>query len=590
MNMNRKKLNPRNTNDETDVKKTTSLDKPFDRLIRKHIALAVLSFVAVALFASGVSYALFQIDHKNTVDQTVAVGTLDTNISSIEGGIVVTDLYPQRESDITNSDKKYTFTIANTGTYDVEYEVYLKDATDALLASSTAYSEYKRIANEHYQYINYKLDEKKAQNLTSVQNGEKFVILKGFLSAGASEDHSIQFFLDNGDTTETGAPNEINGSVLSLDIYFDGFVSKGNTMAYTRDEKLWAHKADVKTITFENTLSPKEEATYTYDLSEKQDKTVMAYLMPTETDATKYDVYIQGDGIIQAPSNSSNLFSDFTNLINIEGMEYFDTSRVTYMNSMFYRCYTLTTLDLSNFDTSNAIYMDFMFASCGSLTSLDLSNFNTSKVTGMSNMFYSCSSLTSLNLGNFNTSKVTSMSTMFYGCSSLTSLDLSNFNTGKVTNMSMMFNGCRNLTTLDLSNFNTSNVTTMHYMFGSCSSLTSLDLSHFNTSNVTTMQGMFGNCTNLKTLDVSNFDTSKVITMGGSYSTSGMFYNCKSLTTTITIRGTACTEYSYMFSVAATNSGAQITVNYTSDASSLVDSMIATKSSGSNVVKGSVVS
>ena len=46
------------------------------------------------------------------------------------------------------------------------------------------------------------------------------------------------------------------------------------------------------------------------------------------------------------------------------------------------------------------------------------------------------------------------------------------------------------------------------------------------------------------------------------------------------------TNYSDMFSNAATASGAKITVNYTSSTSTLVDNMIATKSSNSNVVKG----
>lgn len=202
------------------------MDKSFNGVIKKHVVLAVLSVVAVMLMAGGVTYALFQIDHKNTVDQTVAVGTLDVNITSIKGGIVVSDLYPEKASEITDEDKKYNFTISNTGTYDVRYEVYLKDATDALLTSTTEYSEYKRIASEHYKYINYKLDGDQLFNLASNQRDDKFIILKGLLRAGASEDHSLQFFLDDGDTTETGAPNEINGSVISLDIYFDGGVTE----------------------------------------------------------------------------------------------------------------------------------------------------------------------------------------------------------------------------------------------------------------------------------------------------------------------------------------------------------------------------
>ena len=103
-------------------------------------------------------------------------------------------------------------------------------------------------------------------------------------------------------------------------------------------------------------------------------------------------------------------------------------------------------------------------------------------------------------------------------------------------------------------NFNTANVTSMESMFSDCSSLTSIDLSGFNTSNVTNMEEMF-------------------------------FY-CESLTTTINIMSTSVTNYSEMFSAAATASGSKITVNYTSSTSTLVDNMIATKSSNSNVIKG----
>ena len=46
-------------------------------------------------------------------------------------------------------------------------------------------------------------------------------------------------------------------------------------------------------------------------------------------------------------------------------------------------------------------------------------------MTNMSYMFYKCSSLTSLNLSNFNTNNVNNMSYMFFNCSSLNSLNLS---------------------------------------------------------------------------------------------------------------------------------------------------------------------
>ena len=73
-----------------------------------------------------------------------------------------------------------------------------------------------------------------------------------------------------------------------------------------------------------------------------------------------------------------------------------DTSNVTNMGYMFYMCYGLTSLDVSNFDTSNVTNMDSMFKACFKLTSLDVSNFNTSNVTDMNDMFYGCSALETL--------------------------------------------------------------------------------------------------------------------------------------------------------------------------------------------------
>ena len=363
----------------------------------------------------------------------------------------------------------------------------------------------------------------------------------------------------------------------------------------------------------------------------------------TTVNKTLYNLYIVSEAPIFAPNDSSYIFSfskyenskyisnlisiDFNNNFNTSkvtnmssmfsgcssltslGLSSFDTSEVTGMGSMFYYCSSLTSLDLSNFNTSKVTDMMQMFVDCSSLTNLDLSSFNTSKVTNMWNMFYGCSFLTNLDLSNFNTSNVTNMRSMFSHCSSLTSLDLSSFNTSKVTNMLSMFSHCSSLTSLDLSNFNTSKVTTMEHMFWECSSITRIDLSNFNISNVTNVSGMFSSCSSLTNLDLSSFNTSNVTSMSFMFSScssltnldlssfntsnvtnmSGMFKNCKKLQTQINIMNANISTYSAMFSDAATSNDASITVNYISSASTLVDNMIATKSSNSNVVKGSQI-
>ena len=113
-----------------------------------------------------------------------------------------------------------------------------------------------------------------------------------------------------------------------------------------------------------------------------------------------------------------------------------------------------------------------MFYKCSSLTSLDVTHFNTANVTDMSYMFSSCSSLTSLDVTHFNTANVTNMSTMFYNCSKLTSLDVTHFNTAKVTNMYSMFRNCLALTTIYASSkFVTTLVSDSRFMFYNCEKL-----------------------------------------------------------------------------------------------------------------------
>ena len=139
-------------------------------------------------------------------------------------------------------------------------------------------------------------------------------------------------------------------------------------------------------------------------------------------------------------------------------------------------------------------------------------------------MFYKCSSLTSLDVTHFNTANVTDMSYMFSSCSSLTSLDVTHFNTANVTNMSTMFNNCSKLTSLDVTHFNTAKVTNMYSMFAYCVTLTSLYLTNFNTEKVTSMANMFSNCAALTTI----YASSKFVTTQVSKSI-GMFTNCEKL-------------------------------------------------------------
>lgn len=241
------------------------------------------------------------------------------------------------------------------------------------------------------------------------------------------------------------------------------------------------------------------------------------------------------------PKSCDQWFYCFEGLTKIEHLDYLNTSEVENMGSMFSKCTSLETLDLSSFNTekvtnmlamfegsmslrtiklpkgfigSNVTNLNATFRGCASLTELDLSGFKTGSLTEMRYLFSSCQSLESLDLSGFNTENVTSMESMFSQCSSLRSLDLSSFNTSKVIDMHLMFFKCTNLESIDLSSFDTENLQRMAHMFSSCTKLAMLDLSSFATPNMTSMLSAFQYCKNLKAIYVTSAFTTDKVTEG----------------------------------------------------------------------------
>ena len=226
------------------------------------------------------------------------------------------------------------------------------------------------------------------------------------------------------------------------------------------------------------------------------------------------------------PKSCDQWFYLFEGLTKIEHLDYLNTSEVEYMNSMFTKCTSLETLDLSSFNTEKVTDMQTMFEGSTNLRTINLpKGFIGSNVTDLNGMFRGCVSLTELDLSGSNAGKVKNMNSMFYGCVALSNLNLSGFKTGSLTEMRYLFSSCHSLESLDLSGFNTENVTSMVSMFSQCSSLRSLDLSSFNTSKVIGMNLMFYNCTNLESIDLSSFETENLQQMPH------MFYSCTKLET-----------------------------------------------------------
>ena len=471
---------------------------------KESIILSVI-LLCLILIAVGMSYAFLKTSFFGAKTSVLKVGSLSLVLDETSGNaITVEDGTSMYDSEGVKQDNYFTFALKNNGVIDSAYTIYLEDQPldngDIRVGQS---------------YVHYNLEKDSSVLPAKALEGDQ-AIDKGIIKKNQTINYKMRLWF------ASDIPQSEENKVFKVKLNIVGNQNTkmmASSLGLTTDERKTITK-----IVFQDSIKSIESEAKVWDISAAKNKTVMARLVPNTDDTATNTLYIQGNGGVSANYDSSYLFYIFSKLTEIENLNLFDTSQVTNMRYMFYRCSNLTSLDVSKFDTSQVTNMYRMFYECNSLTSLDVSEFDTSKVTNMNGMFLRCSSLTELDVSNFNTSNVTDMEQMFFGCSSLTELDISNFKTSNVTDMNGIFSSCKKLTSLDVSKFDTSKIRNMGGMFSGCRSLTSLDLSKFDTSNVTSMYKMFYGCSSLTSLDLSNFDTSKVTNM------QSMFDSCISLT------------------------------------------------------------
>ena len=264
--------------------------------------------------------------------------------------------------------------------------------------------------------------------------------------------------------------------------HIDGGTSNPGYFTAAGTEAYACYTPDNTTLTFYHDNLRSSRSGITYDLKHTE------YIAPDwQNEAIKANVTkVVFDPSFAGvrPTTTHHWFYEMSNLQNIMGLNYLNTSEVIDMRSMFHGCSSLTSLDVGSFNTSNVTNMQSMFANCYQLESLNLSNFNTVNVTDMNAMFSQCNSLSSLDLSHFNTSKVADMKFMFIDCYRLESLDLGSFNTSQVTDMSWMFYDCHHLRTIYVGNgWSTAAVTESVDMFNDCYDLvggkgTTFDANH----------------------------------------------------------------------------------------------------------------
>ena len=416
---------------------------------KRQLLLSIGLVLILVLMIVGISYAAFKFTGLGQRENTITTGAItmeyteSTNTISMTGALPTTDATGKVR---LTAGGYFDFTIKSSikGNANINWEIAAEDITSSSAKKMDGKNIKLYLTKLYSTGAETQVMAPKVYNATTSANTKTgrpsgvMSLATGTMSTSETTNYRLRMYVDE----DYNPQGDGGGLSFSVKINAYGKVKEAPTgskmKAYrtqadydnqtlpSTDFHTNAYKSKITSIVTKKDNIVPATAVESWDISEAQDGSVMAYVEDDGTGNSANKVTIGGKGGIIANESMINYFSGFSEMTTID-LSALDTSEVTNMVGMFGGCSSLLSLDVSNFDTSEVTNMNDMFLGCSNLTSLDLSKFDTSKVTDMRNMFIWCSNLTSLDLSKFDTSKVMYMSAMFCDCPAWDTVDQTKF-------------------------------------------------------------------------------------------------------------------------------------------------------------------
>ena len=407
-------------------------------MIKTRKELVIVGLMLLLIIALiGVSYAAFSYSKLGTKVNTITTGSITMsyeetdNTISLSGALPTTDKTGKvRLTEGEYFDFKVSSSIA--GNVNINYEISAKDVTTSdrkIDGSNIKLYLTELVDGEEKELMTPEVyNEETSSNTYTGRPANEMSLYTSSMNSSEEHTYRLRMYVD-----ESYNPQGDGGNLsfsVKINVYGkDGLSMEDRMMRVAGSEDF--HSSEYKSkitsiVTKGDTIIP-EGVVESWDISEKQNGSVIAYAEDDGTGAGTYKVTIGGEGSIIANYDMTDYFNQLpncttldltylntklttnmsmmfgrlfgTNSSNIEEIifgNYFVTSNVTNMNAMFANCLKLKNIDLSNFDTSIVTYMHYMFLYCESLIKLDLTNFDTQNVTGSMQMFAYCDNLTEI--------------------------------------------------------------------------------------------------------------------------------------------------------------------------------------------------
>ena len=349
--------------------------------------MTIATFTLV-LSLTGVSMSLWNITYTQGDNNTIIAGCFSL-VFEDENSITLSNTYPM--SDVKGKKTSpYTFTLKNTCSLTAEYYITL----DIVDSTTTMDLSKVMVSLEGSKKLNPTIISTLRENAdisdpTDIRNS--YIVRKDSLNPAEIKSYDLRLWVDEvaGNTlmNKTLEARVTITAVATIDLPVLMAVSEGELLGERGallGSDVLGFAVDIyhiENIVFTNTNKVPIDADGSWDVSEAQDGSVMAWYKE-RIDAYEqawYDVWIGGSGGVAANPDSSFLFSELYRIQSID-FTYFDTSLVTNMSSMFFRVGVQnekwTLIGIQNWDVTSATNMNCMFCATYTLTELHLDNWD----------------------------------------------------------------------------------------------------------------------------------------------------------------------------------------------------------------------
>ena len=415
-------------------------------MVKAKKELVIIGLIVLMILALiGVSYAAFNYSATGTKLNSITTGAITMRYEESDNIINIDNALPTKDSAGTTRLKEgeyFDFTISSeiSGDININYEISAKDVTvvegnEKKIDGSNIKLYLTRLTDDGEEELmspRVYSEESTTNSYTGRPSGEMSLYTSS-MSSSERNRYRLRMYVDEGYNPQGDGGNL--KFAVKINVYGKDGLSMEDRMMRTAGSMAIFIPTDFHTdeirekatsiVTKGDTVIP-EGVIESWDISEKQNGSVIAYIEDDGTDSGTYKVTIGGEGKIIANTDMSYYFAGFENCTTID-LSYLDTSFTTNMSDMF----AVSPITRATMKVKQIIFSDF---------------FNTSQVTNMNEMFYGCTDLEGIDLSSFDTSKVETMTRMFHSCRALTKLDLTNFDTSNVIETLQMFDYCDNLT------------------------------------------------------------------------------------------------------------------------------------------------